>query len=274
MEPTTFTVRSPDRTRVACHVSGTGPGVLLVHGAMMDAASWGAVRALLERTHTVYALDRRGHGGTGDPGVHDIRREVDDVRAVLDAIGKPTTLVGQSSGALLVLHVLAAAGEPAAGSDPAQRRAGVPAAVLVEPPCLDGVAHAVPDLPARLEALLAGGDRAGAVEEFLRHGPGLPDADIAALRRSHAWAALVADAHTLPYDATLTAAEVDPAAVGTPVLLVVGGNSPAWIRTGVAGLAAALPHADLRELPGAGHDAYRTAPKLLAAAIVDAPTRS
>jgi pimeloyl-ACP methyl ester carboxylesterase len=265
MEPTTFTVRSPDRTRVACHVSGTGPGVLLVHGAMMDAASWGAVRALLERTHTVYALDRRGHGGTGDPGVHDIRREVDDLRAVLDAIGKPTTLVGQSSGALLILHHLAAAPEPTAAA---------PAAVLVEPPCLNGVAHAVPDLPARLEALLAGGDRAGAVEAFLRHGPGLRDEDIAGMRRGHAWAGLVAGAHTLPYDATLGAADLDLTAVRVPVRLLVGGTSPAWMRTAVAGLAAALPHAELRELPGAGHDAYRAAPKLLAAEIAAAASRS
>jgi pimeloyl-ACP methyl ester carboxylesterase len=255
MEPTTFTVRSPDRTRVACHVSGTGPGVLLLHGAMMDAGSWGAVRARLERTHTVYALDRRGHGGTGDPGVHDMHREVEDVRAVLAGIGKPAVLVGQSSGALLALHVLA-------GTD-----AG--AAVLYEPPCLNGAPHAVPDLPARLEALLAAGDRDGAVATFLRHGPGLPDEVIAGMRRSHAWAALVAGAHTLPYDATLTATDVDAAAVRVPVRLLVGGESPAWVRTGAAGLAAALPRADLRELRGEGHDAYRTAPGLLADEIAN-----
>src|SRR4051812_50110340 len=65
MEPTTFTVRSADRTRIACHVSGTGPCVLLIPGATMDAGSWGPVRGILERRATVYAIDRRGTGGSG-----------------------------------------------------------------------------------------------------------------------------------------------------------------------------------------------------------------
>lgn len=253
MEPTTFTVRSTDRTRVACHVSGHGPCVLLIPGAAMDAGSWGPVRGVLEQHATVYAIDRR------TAGAPDIGREVDDVLAVVDTIGKPVAIVGQSSGAVLALHVLAA--QPA------------PAALLYEPPLLTAAPQAVPDLPQRLAAALAAGDRAGAVETFLRHGPGLPDPAIVAMRRTPAWARLLATAGALPYDAllihTLSTQPLDLADVTTPVRVMVGENSPAWMRDGVTAIAGALPHGEVRELAGAGHDAFRTAPKLLAAEIAE-----
>jgi pimeloyl-ACP methyl ester carboxylesterase len=257
MEPTTFTVRSADRTRIACHVSGTGPCVLLIPGATMDAGSWGPVRGVLERQATVYAIDRRGTGGSGSVAAGDVTREVEDVLAILTTIGKPVALVGQSSGAVLALHVLRA--HPA------------PAALLYEPPHLGSAPHATPDLPGKVAAALAAGDRAGALELFLRHGPGLPDEAIGALRRTPAWPRLLASADALAGDVALidglTSGDLDLGDIDTPIRVMVGGTSPQWMRTGVAAIADALPDATVAELPDHGHDAYRTAPKRLAAEI-------
>jgi pimeloyl-ACP methyl ester carboxylesterase len=257
MEPTTFTVRSADRTRIACHVSGAGPCVLLIPGATMDAGSWGPVRGVLERQATVYAIDRRGTGGSGSTPGADVTREVEDVLAILGTVGKPVALVGQSSGAVLALHVLR--------SHPA------PAALLYEPPHLGTAPHAVPDLPERVAAALAAGDQAGAVALFLRHGPGLPDETIAGLRRTPAWPRLLATAGALPADAALiqgvTGGDLDLGGIDTPIRLMVGGSSPDWMRAGVTAIADALPDATVAVLPDEGHDAFRTAPKRLAAEI-------
>ena len=55
---------SSDGTAIAYEEGGSGPSVVLVHGALSDRRhAFGAVRPLLERWVTVYALDRRGHAG-------------------------------------------------------------------------------------------------------------------------------------------------------------------------------------------------------------------
>lgn len=59
-------VHSRDGTPIAYRRSGTGPPLLLVHGTMADHTRWTPVLPPLERHFTVYALDRRGRGGSGD----------------------------------------------------------------------------------------------------------------------------------------------------------------------------------------------------------------
>ncbi len=52
--------------------------------------------------------------------------------------------------------------------------------------------------------------------------------------------------------------------VPVPVLLLLGGQSPAWARNITGDLAAALPQSTLAVLDGQGHEAIETAPGLLA----------
>ena len=52
-----------------------------------------------------------------------------------------------------------------------------------------------------------------------------------------------------------------------PILLVTGSESPAFLGDVVAELHAALPHSRVLDLPGAGHEAHLTAPRLLEAGI-------
>ncbi|MFD1562175.1 alpha/beta fold hydrolase [Haloarchaeobius amylolyticus] len=57
---------------------------------------WDALelRSPLAEHFTVYAMDRRGHGESGDNELYEIERVFEDVVAVVDVIGEPVTLLG------------------------------------------------------------------------------------------------------------------------------------------------------------------------------------
>jgi hypothetical protein len=85
---TTRFVSSADGTRIAYDISGSGPAVVVVEGALCQ-RSMGtaqALRPLLSEHYCVYAYDRRGRGESG-PGSspYAVQREVEDLAAVLEA---------------------------------------------------------------------------------------------------------------------------------------------------------------------------------------------
>jgi pimeloyl-ACP methyl ester carboxylesterase len=63
---------------------GTGPVMLLLHGAGRSAADWLPMARLLVSNHHVIALDLRGHGlsGSGEWNVDLVLR---DIKAVLQS---------------------------------------------------------------------------------------------------------------------------------------------------------------------------------------------
>jgi pimeloyl-ACP methyl ester carboxylesterase len=82
---------------------GQGPCVVLLHGWALDLTSWNLLAPMLAAHFTVLRFDRRGFGLS--EGVADIHRNVDDLRAVMDAAGaQQAALVGMSQGARLALH--------------------------------------------------------------------------------------------------------------------------------------------------------------------------
>jgi len=105
---------SVDGTEIGYVLSGEGPPVLLVHGALSDRTRFEALRPHLEPHATVYAMDRRGRGLSGDGPDYDIERENEDVAAVVEAApraaGAPVAVYGHSGGASFALG--------ASGADP------------------------------------------------------------------------------------------------------------------------------------------------------------
>ena len=93
-------IRSQDGTPIAAWHSGVGAPLLLVHGTTGDHTGWTPVRAALERHFTVWTLDRRGRGSSGDATAYALERECEDIAAVMDAIGGVVHLLGQSFGGL------------------------------------------------------------------------------------------------------------------------------------------------------------------------------
>ncbi len=99
-------VTSTDGTEIAFEKTGSGPPLVLVHGNGDVHTFWEleGVRSTLAEYGTVYAIERRGRGKSGDANEYELKRETEDVTAVVDSIDEPVTLLGHSGGALYALE--------------------------------------------------------------------------------------------------------------------------------------------------------------------------
>jgi pimeloyl-ACP methyl ester carboxylesterase len=61
--------------------SGSGAPLVLVHGTGGFSTRWKPILPAFEKYFTVYAVDRRGRGESGDGSNYAIEREFDDVAA-------------------------------------------------------------------------------------------------------------------------------------------------------------------------------------------------
>jgi pimeloyl-ACP methyl ester carboxylesterase len=246
---------SRDGTAIAYDRVGGGDPLVLVGGAFSYRRYPGQVKlaGLLAAHFTVYSYDRRGRGNSGDAGPYAIEREVEDLAAVICAAGGQAHVWGLSSGAVLALEA-AAAGLPI-------RKLAVQGPPLV----VDPADRQPPsDLLQRLTAQIDAGRRAAAVRYFMVDVMGAPSFVPTLLRlMPGAWKALMAVAHTLPYDATLLRGyqEGHPlptgqwASVTIPVLVMCGADkeTPAFLQHAAQAVAAALPDGQLAQRPGLGH---------------------
>ncbi len=256
-------LRSADGTVIAYARSGSGPPLVLVHGSMADHTRWGRVLPALAAHFTVYALDRRGRGASGASMTvpYAIEREFEDVAAVVDAVGRPVALLGHSYGGLCALEA-------------ARRTGNVRALVLYEPPLLIPTVGSTtpPGVVATMEAQLAAGDREGVVLTFMRELARMPEEAIAGQRASSTWPARVAAAHTALDEArgggSYAFAPARFRDLTTPTLLLVGSESPPFLRAATEALAAALPHGQTRVLADQGHVAMDSAPDLFLREVV------
>lgn len=233
-------VTSPDSTRIAYEHQGCGPTLILIDAAGHFRANspLGELAALLSENFTVVRYDRRGRGGSTDTAPYTPEREVEDLAALIDAVGGPAALYGYSSGCLVALHA-AAAGLP------------VHRLALLEPPIepsRDDPGQRA--FTARLR-VLAGED---AVEFFLAS-IGVPEGALAGMRDTPHWSAMVSVAATLAYDSMLSES-IDEnllSHVNAPTL-VLHSEGTTTDLTRMATLATELlPRAVHRGLPGEWH---------------------
>ncbi|HET6823174.1 MAG TPA: alpha/beta hydrolase, partial [Anaerolineales bacterium] len=101
------TVSSKDGTTIAFDQSGTGPALILVHGAFMHRAmdpQAAQLVDLLSPRFTVFHYDRRGRGESGDTQPYAVQREVEDIEALIDEAGGSAFVYGISSGAALAME--------------------------------------------------------------------------------------------------------------------------------------------------------------------------
>ncbi len=183
------TVASADGTRIAVWRSGSGPPLVLVHGAIGDHTRWAPVIPALEERFTVPAMDRRGRGPSGDSDAYSLEREVEDVVAVVEAAGDDVHLLGHSHGAACAL-------EAALETDRLRTL------TLYEPPL--GFLGGSPEVVERLEALLAEDRRDEALTLFLTEVARQPPEAIELMRSLPTWEARLAAAHTLPREERAT----------------------------------------------------------------------
>jgi pimeloyl-ACP methyl ester carboxylesterase len=104
IEFTGMTTTSTDGTRIEYLVGGTGPGLVLVPGALTLASDFLGLARLLAVSHNVAIVQRRGRGGSGPQGPdYSLERECEDLAAVWAASGA-RFLFGHSFGGLIALR--------------------------------------------------------------------------------------------------------------------------------------------------------------------------
>jgi pimeloyl-ACP methyl ester carboxylesterase len=249
------TALSKDGTRIAYWQSGHGPPLVLVHGTTADHTRWAPILPQLQERFTVFAMDRRGRGGSGDVADYVQEREFEDIAAVVEAAagaGK-ANLLGHSYGALCSLEA-------------ALRTDKIDKLVLYEPPIPAGVTIYPPGSIERLEALLAQGQKAAVVETFLREIVKMPAAELAMLKAAPNWNSRVEAAHTIPRELRADEAFVFRperfAALRTPALLLLGGDSPPLFKAAIESVQHAVRSSRVEILPGQQHVAINTAPQM------------
>jgi pimeloyl-ACP methyl ester carboxylesterase len=255
-----YTITSKDGTQIAYRRSGEGPPLVLVHGAAADHGRWRPVLPALEEHFTVYAVDRRGRGGSGDAAGYAIEREFEDVASVVASIRQPVNLLGHSYGALCSLEA-------------ALLTRNIRKLMLYEPAMhITGEKIHPPGTIERLKALLAEGDRDGVVATTMREIAGLSPEQVEVLRTLPVWQARVAAAHTIPRE--LRAFEryrFAPERFGdlrVPTLLLGGGESPSYMKVANETVQGALPDSRIVVMPGQGHAAMDTGTDLFTAEVM------
>ncbi|HET7495641.1 MAG TPA: alpha/beta hydrolase [Candidatus Limnocylindrales bacterium] len=259
-------VASLDGTPIAIFTSGTGPPLILVHGAAADHTTFRVVGPVFAERYTVHAMDRRGRGASGDTLPYSVEREFEDVAAVAGAIaadaGQPVDVVGHSYGgrcalgaALLTDTIRRVVSYEGAPAPPDKRYGDV-------------------DILADLEALDAAGRPDDLLATFMERVVGMDAAALARYRADPVWPLRVAAAHTIPRE---LAAEGRSAAAGLeslgairqPVLQLLGGESRPEFGAATRALDARLADGRIVTMTGAKHAAHHTHPVELARAVAE-----
>jgi len=244
---TLATVTSQDGTTIAYDKTGSGPAVVLICGGSTDRGSLAGLAAILSATNTVYNVDRRGRGDSGDTLPYAIEREIEDIAAVIDATDGPAGLYGTSSGGALTLLAAAALG--------ARVRK---LAIWEAPYFVDPALRPPPDTVAQYQKRLDAGHPEEAAEYFMTDVVRLPKEFVDFAKTQPFFAGQVKIAHTLVYDGLVMGDYLIPVEtagrVTAPTLVIAGGADFPPMVDAARALAAAIPNADFRHLEGQGHN--------------------
>lgn len=248
-------VTSNDGTRIAFDRVGSGPPIILVDsaGAFRGFGPMPALAQELATAFTVITYDRRGRGDSEDTPPYAVEREIEDVEALIEVAGGSAFVHGFSSGAVLALWA-AASGLP------------ISKLSLLEAPLeFDPHVREEETLGDEIAALVAAGRRGDAVEHFNRS-IGVPEEYLVGMRDAPWWPAVEAMAHTLVYDTKVTGTFPIGRlrSIKTPTLLVTSEETDDYLRGASDRIAAELPNATRRTLPGEWHG---VAPDVLAPAM-------
>ena len=225
-------------------IHGSGDPVLLVHGFPLSGKLWEPITPALCQDFRVIVPDLRGFGQSEASSSTSMDRFVDDLVALLDELGesRPVTLVGMSMGGYIAfefcrrrpdrLRALVLANTRAEADTAAETEARRETATRVRKEGSEIVARAMAD------------------KLFGVHAP-------PALREE--WIERMAAANPIGVAAALEAMAARPdsfetlATTSLPMLIVAGEDDTLTPLDGARRMQAAAPHAQLEQIPRAGH---------------------
>jgi pimeloyl-ACP methyl ester carboxylesterase len=253
-EFTTEHITSKDGIPIAYERRGEGDPLVLIHGAAADHTRWAPILPELEKDFTVYVVDRRGRGHSGDVEPYSIEREYEDVAAVVNSIPDPVTLLGHSYGAICSLEA-------------SLKMSNLRKLILYEPPIHTSVKkNSPPDAVDRMNSYLRTGEHEKALLVFLQEIAGIPQDEINRLRSLPTWFSRVATAHTIPREeASVCSYIFEPrrfSHMNTPTLLLLGGDSPPFYRAAIETLKGSILNSRIAMMPGQQHAAMESGPEL------------
>lgn len=250
-------VISPDGTTIAYDEVGSGPALILVDAAghYRGFSSFAGLVDRLADDFTVFHVDRRGRGESTDTQPYAVQREIDDIAALIDRAGGSAYLYGFSSGALLALHAASAG-------------LSIPKLAVLEPPIDPDEDRAARQAftPELVDTLTTQG--ADAAVGFYLTGIGVPEEMITGMRGTPTWSAMASVAPTLVHDCRISEAMTFDVlgTVRVPTLVLSSTGSTDDLAQMAATVAAALPDATHRRLPGEWHG---VGDEVLAPALVE-----
>ncbi|SFE34545.1 alpha/beta fold hydrolase [Nitrosomonas sp. Nm166] len=253
-------ITSKDGTPIACWHGGTGVPLLLVHGTTGDHSTWDSTLAELQQHFSVWTMDRRGRGHSGDTGNYALERECEDVATVVEVIGGNVNLLGHSFGGLCALEA-------------SLLTVNINKLILYEPSISLAGSGWSAELESRLQTLLEQGNREESLLLFFRDMLKAPEREIVALQAGSNWPIRIAAAHTILRELQSIDRYVFAPqrfhSVHNPVLLLLGGDSHARRYVTAERLQQSLPSSRIGILTGQQHSAMRTAPDLFVHKVIE-----
>jgi len=254
-----ITVTSSDGTQIAVECTGTGPTLLFVHGGVGDRTRWTPLLPLLASRFTACAMDRRGHGASGDSPEYSLSKEAQDVAAVINSRSGPVFVFGHSYGGVAALEATVLTDR-------------IAKLMLYEPPLHEPVDTNL-EVAVRIEEMVKQGKLEQALVTFQTEIVKQSPEEIARMKARPTWAGLVASipVHPRQMRALLTyrfdASRMK--SVSMPTLLLIGEETKShYAKRSIAALRESLPNSKVVVLARQEHNAMEAGRDTLANAII------
>jgi pimeloyl-ACP methyl ester carboxylesterase len=223
---------------------------------LADHTRWKPLFPLFAPHFTVCAMDRRGHGESGDSSEYTLQNGAEDVEAVVNSRPGPVFVLGHSIGGVNAL-------EAAFLTDKISKL------VLYEPPLQDRSHSAV---ATKMESMIRAGDREQALVTFLQEIVMISPTELAAMKARPSWPARVAGiGKQIREIRAFEEYRFDPkrmTILKAPTLLLTGSKTASPdLKRAIDVLMTTLPNRSLFVFEGEEHNAMDTVPQQFAEVV-------
>jgi pimeloyl-ACP methyl ester carboxylesterase len=250
-------VKSKDGTPIAVECGGAGPSLLIVHGGIGDHTRWKPLFPFFAPHFRVCAMDRRGHGMSGDSVEYALQREAEDVAAVVNSQPNPIFLLGHSYGGVCALEATFLTDK-------------ISKLVLYEPPLQERNCSI---LATSMEGMIQKGQREQALVMFLQEIVMMSPNEVAAMKSRPSWARLIASVESqIRQIRALDEYRFDASRMSklkVPTLILTGSRTESPdLKRAISVLMGCLPNPTLAVIEGQEHNAMDTVPQQFAETVI------